>query len=155
MLLAVGSRAYPGGMGRHGSGNAFELRDQAAPLDPRPVHRALPGYAPAALRELPSLAAAIGVRRLWVKDETSRLGLPSFKILGASFALQRALRERLGDAGEWSSWDQWVDAAASVGPMTLVTATRGRSWACGCPFGAPAQSQCSCLRSGWHGPSAA
>jgi diaminopropionate ammonia-lyase len=71
------------------------------------------------------MAASIGVRKLWVKDETSRLGLPSFKILGASFALQRAIRERLRDAGEWDSWDQWVEAAASVGPMTLVTATEG------------------------------
>ena len=33
---------------------------------------------------------------VFVKDETSRFGLPSFKVLGASWATYAALRERLG-----------------------------------------------------------
>ena len=31
---------------------------------------------------------------MWVKDESSRFGLPAFKILGASWAIHRALEER-------------------------------------------------------------
>ena len=53
--------------------------------DARPFHEALPGYAPTPVRE---------VRGALVKDESRRLGLPAFKILGASWAVERALRER-------------------------------------------------------------
>jgi diaminopropionate ammonia-lyase len=55
-------------------------------------HAGLPGYAPTPLREAPRLAAAWGVGRVWLKDETERLGLPSFKVLGASWAVERTLR---------------------------------------------------------------
>jgi diaminopropionate ammonia-lyase len=38
-----------------------------------------------------ALAAELGVARVLVKDESERLGLPAFKILGASWAIERAL----------------------------------------------------------------
>ena len=38
---------------------------------------------------------ALGLAQVWCKDESSRLGLPSFKILGASWAVRVALVERL------------------------------------------------------------
>lgn len=56
-------------------------------------HRSLPGYEPTALRELPELARQLGVGRVFAKDESSRLGLPAFKALGASWAIHRALKE--------------------------------------------------------------
>jgi diaminopropionate ammonia-lyase len=59
-------------------------------------HRTLPGYQPTPLRDVPRLATELGVGRVLVKDESSRLGLPSFKILGASYATARALGERFG-----------------------------------------------------------
>ncbi len=58
----------------------------------RAFHRSLPGYAPTPLRSLPDLAAELGLGRLSVKDETRRLGLPAFKILGASWAAEQVLR---------------------------------------------------------------
>jgi diaminopropionate ammonia-lyase len=64
------------------------------PAAPLAFHRTLPGYAPTPLVEAPAAAAALGVRRVLVKDESSRLGLPSFKVLGASWAIHRALQER-------------------------------------------------------------
>jgi diaminopropionate ammonia-lyase len=64
------------------------------PAGPLAFHRTLPGYAPTPLVEAPAAAAALGVRRVLVKDESSRLGLPSFKVLGASWAIHRALQER-------------------------------------------------------------
>ena len=57
-------------------------------------HRALPGYEPTPVRELGAVARSLGVEAVLVKDESSRLGLPAFKILGASWAAERALRER-------------------------------------------------------------
>src|SRR6478672_5872398 len=64
-----------------------------APYD---FHRRFPGYAPTPLTAMPALAAALQVGSIRVKDESQRLGLPSFKILGASWATYRALADRLG-----------------------------------------------------------
>jgi diaminopropionate ammonia-lyase len=55
-------------------------------------HRSLPGYAPTPLRALPAVAAELGVASVAVKDESQRLGLPAFKVLGASWAVERTLR---------------------------------------------------------------
>ncbi|MEU7836882.1 MULTISPECIES: diaminopropionate ammonia-lyase [unclassified Nonomuraea] len=79
-----------------------------APAGVRDFHAALPGYAPTPLTELPSLATELAVGRVFVKDESSRLGLPAFKVLGASWAVHRALAER-----------------TAAEPVTLVSATDG------------------------------
>ena len=50
-------------------------------------HRSLPGYAPTPLHAAPDLARAWGVGEVWLKDETERLGLPAFKVMGASWAV--------------------------------------------------------------------
>jgi diaminopropionate ammonia-lyase len=78
----------------------------------RDFHSSLPGYAPTPLTELPSWAARWGVGRVFVKDESSRLGLPAFKALGASWAVHRILAERAANGTQ-------------RGPVTLVTATDG------------------------------
>ena len=49
----------------------------------RAFHRSLPGYAPTPLHDLGE-----GV---WLKDESARLGLPAFKVLGASWAAEQAI----------------------------------------------------------------
>ncbi len=65
-------------------------------------HASLPGYRATPLVELPRLAAEFGVARVLVKDEGSRLGLPAFKVLGASWACARAVAER--DRRHRRSW---------------------------------------------------
>jgi diaminopropionate ammonia-lyase len=67
-----------------------------APTDVRDFHARLPGYAPTPLTELPALATELKVGRLLVKDESSRLGLPAFKALGASWAVHRVLKDHIG-----------------------------------------------------------
>jgi diaminopropionate ammonia-lyase len=57
----------------------------------RAYHASLPGYAPTPLAEVPALAAELGVGRVLVKDESARLGLPAFKVLGASWAVRQVL----------------------------------------------------------------
>ncbi|MFB9908508.1 pyridoxal-phosphate dependent enzyme [Allokutzneria oryzae] len=56
-------------------------------------HRDVEGYRPTPLVELPALAEELGVRRVLVKDESDRFGLPAFKVLGASWAVHRVLSE--------------------------------------------------------------
>ncbi|KAF2149673.1 acetylornithine deacetylase [Myriangium duriaei CBS 260.36] len=58
-------------------------------------HRQLPGYSATPLVQLDQLAKELGVRAVFVKDETDRFGLPAFKILGASWGVFRAVAERL------------------------------------------------------------
>lgn len=61
----------------------------------RNFHRGLPNYKQTPLVKLDALATEIGVRAIYLKDEGSRFGLPSFKILGASWGAFRAIASRL------------------------------------------------------------
>jgi len=67
-------------------------------IDPNVLnfHRCLPGYAVTPLTSLPDLAKELGLGNVFVKDESSRFGLPAFKILGASWAIYRAVAARAG-----------------------------------------------------------
>ena len=49
--------------------------------------RSRPDYQPTPLRTLPGYAEQLGVAEVFVKDETARLGLPAFKILGVAYAV--------------------------------------------------------------------
>jgi diaminopropionate ammonia-lyase len=46
------------------------------------------------VHDLPDVAAELGIAAVLVKDESNRLGLPAFKILGASWAVERLLESR-------------------------------------------------------------
>ena len=80
----------------------------APATEARAFHARLPGYAPTPLTEVPAVDAELGVGRVLVKDESARMGLAAFKVLGASWAVHLVLSRR--------------DAAA---PVTLVAATDG------------------------------
>jgi len=100
-----------------------EAQGDHHPLD---FHRHLPGYEVTSLIEAPLLAEHLGVGQVFIKDESRRFGLPSFKILGASWAAYATLRERLGPlpdrtltAGDLSDWGR------AARPLTLIAATDG------------------------------
>lgn len=99
--------------------------DAGAP-DPRAaaLHRSLPDYAPSPLVDMPDLAALCGLGRLWVKVESSRFGVPSFKMLGASWACYRALAERVGVALD-ATFDLDELGARLAGGFALTAATDG------------------------------
>jgi diaminopropionate ammonia-lyase len=102
-------------------------RCDPAPAEATSFHRSLPGYRPTALVESPSLASELGLARLFVKDESSRLGLPAFKALGASWAIHQALTARvLGrDATGPGSLDGLRELASRAPGVRLVAATDG------------------------------
>ncbi len=95
----------------------------AVPADVLAFHRTLAGYSPTRLVELPAVAAELGVGRVFAKDESSRLGLPAFKALGASWAIHRALEERA--LAERALAERALAAPGPIGPVTFVTATDG------------------------------
>jgi diaminopropionate ammonia-lyase len=86
-------------------------------------HRSIPGYRPTPLVALPALAAALGVRSLAVKDESDRFGLPAFKALGVSWAVNGAMNAHLGHPPA-GTFTELVDRVRGSG-LTLVTATDG------------------------------
>lgn len=100
-----------------------ELSDRA----PLRFHRRLPGYEETPLVDAPALAEVLGVSKVLVKDESSRLGLPAFKVLGASWAVYRALEERLpeGAFGDWETVEELKEKLESLRPLNLVAATDG------------------------------
>ena len=57
-------------------------------------HRQLPEYSITPLHSLNALSKKLGVNRIWVKDESHRFGLKSYKALGGSFAIARFLQQR-------------------------------------------------------------
>ncbi|WP_433498687.1 pyridoxal-phosphate dependent enzyme [Sphaerimonospora sp. CA-214678] len=59
-------------------------------------HRGLAGYAPTPLRRLPDIAWGRNRRTVLMKDESDRFGLPAFKFLGASWAVEETLRRHPG-----------------------------------------------------------
>jgi diaminopropionate ammonia-lyase len=70
-----------------------------APAEVRAFHAGLPGYVPTPLVDIPALADLLGVGRVFVKDESARMGLAAFKVLGASWAVHRVLSRHPAGAG--------------------------------------------------------
>ena len=84
-------------------------------------HKSLPSYSPTPLIELPSVAAELGVGRVFLKDESARMNLSAFKILGAAWAVAQALT----DGANPVDLDDVKKAIDSENKPTLVAATDG------------------------------
>ena len=80
-----------------------------------------PAAAETPLRAAPVLAAAAGVAHLYLKDETARMGLGSFKALGAAYAIAR----QAGD-GDATALKGRCYIAASAGNHGLSVAVGAR-----------------------------
>jgi diaminopropionate ammonia-lyase len=94
--------------------------------DPFRFHRRLPGYEPTRLISLDHVAQELDLDRLLLKDESYRFGIPSFKVLGVSWAMFRLLSEKCGAVpGDWATLSDLREAFSRVGPLTLLTATGG------------------------------
>lgn len=90
-------------------------------------HESLPGYEATPLRELSALAKHVGLKNLFVKDESYRFELNAFKGLGGSYALAEVIATKLNITPA---------EVKNVEPnsFTFVTATdgnhgRGIAWA--------------------------
>ena len=59
-----------------------------------PLHRALPGYAPTPLHDLPGWPPNWAWAACWSRTSRRRFGIQAFKGLGASFAMYSVLRAR-------------------------------------------------------------
>lgn len=88
-------------------------------------HASLPDYEPTRLTELPPLARELGVRAVFVKDESTRFGLPAFKALGVSYAILRILAARNGISSDTLTFSDLLRLSEQAGGLEFVTATDG------------------------------
>ena len=89
-------------------------------------HETLPDYNKTPLHSLPDVARELGLGHVLVKDESNRFGLPAFKILGASWAIYRAVGWHLGiPVAEGQVSIAELGAKARKAGVEIVTATEG------------------------------
>ncbi|WP_422378549.1 pyridoxal-phosphate dependent enzyme [Roseibium sp.] len=84
---------------------------------------------PTPLLDLPELATACGIGALHVKDERGRMGLGSFKALGAAYAIAKRAGQKLKD-GSASSYETALEGTTFV---CASAGNHGLSLAAGAP----------------------
>lgn len=91
----------------------------ADPTDALALFARCPVGAPTPMHDVPELARALDVGRLYVKDERQRMGLGSFKALGAAHAIAGLAADRVDTA-----------AVPAEEEEALRTALRGTTFVC-------------------------
>jgi diaminopropionate ammonia-lyase len=90
-------------------------------------HKSFPIYEKTPLRELSNLAKSIGVKDIYVKDESYRFGLNAFKVLGGSYAIGCYIANKLGMPIEKLPFKKMIskDIREKLGEITFISATDG------------------------------
>ena len=102
----------------------------------RSFHRQIPGYKMTSLKSLANLAHMIGLEGIYIKDESERLHLNSFKVMGGSFAIARFIQKKLGLSDEQLTYEYLIspECHEKLKDLTFASATdgnhgRGIAWA--------------------------
>ena len=102
----------------------------------RAFHESFPQYTVTPLAHLQKMAEYLGLKDIYVKDESYRFGLNAFKVLGGSFAMARYIAKQTGkDVSELPYSVLTSDRLREeFGQATFFTATdgnhgRGVAWA--------------------------
>ncbi len=93
----------------------------------RRFHQSLPQYQPTPLIALPDLAEKLGVRTIFVKDESHRFGLNAFKCLGAAYAMATIIADQI--SADKTKLDYHLLSTTAVrqqiNNLVFITATDG------------------------------
>ena len=102
----------------------------------RNFHQSFPEYSVTPLQRLKTLAGKLGVKEVFVKDESYRFGLNAFKVLGGSFAMARYIAKELSMGVDKADYNFLTSEKLTreFGQATFFTATdgnhgRGVAWA--------------------------
>ena len=111
--------------GEKGAAPEFLSAAQAEVI--RSFHKTFPQYSETPLARLPETAKLMGLKEVYVKDESKRFGLNAFKVLGGSYAIGSILAEKLGKSIDEVSHAYLTspEVKAQLGDMTFITATDG------------------------------
>lgn len=115
---------------------AMELMRQAEMEKVTAFHKSFPQYTETPLVKLDALAAKLGVRGIYVKDESHRFKLNAFKVLGGSYAMARYIAKLTGEDISKMTYERLTskELREQIGQITFFTATdgnhgRGVAWA--------------------------
>lgn len=102
----------------------------------RAFHKSFPQYSETPLVKLDALAQKLGVKGVYVKDESYRFGLGAFKVLGGSFAIAKYIAKLIGCDVSKLTYDRLTskELRDRIGRITFFSATdgnhgRGVAWA--------------------------
>lgn len=102
----------------------------------RTFHESFPQYSTTPLAKLDQMAAYLGVKEVYMKDESYRFGLNAFKVLGGSFAMARYIAKETGRDVSQLPYSVLTSEKLreEFGQATFFTATdgnhgRGVAWA--------------------------
>jgi len=91
----------------------------------REFHKSFPQYSTTPLVSLDNLAHKLGVAGIYIKDESYRFGLNSFKALGCTFALAGYIAQKLKVPVWELDYKTLPEAAQKLGEFTFFAATDG------------------------------
>jgi diaminopropionate ammonia-lyase len=118
------------------TGTDFAFLNAAAAKKTRAFMESFPQYETTPLRSLDKLAEHTGVAGIYVKDESYRFGLNSFKVLGGGHAIGQYLAKVLNSDLAYLPYEKLKSAAVreELGEITFTSATdgnhgRGVAWA--------------------------
>ncbi|WP_369430076.1 diaminopropionate ammonia-lyase [Clostridium tagluense] len=99
-------------------------------------HKSFPEYTKTPLAKLDNMANFLGLKNLYIKDESFRFGLNAFKVLGGSFAIGCYISKKLGKDISQLPYNTITskEVLKNFGQTTFFTATdgnhgRGLAWA--------------------------
>lgn len=103
------------------------ILNQEEASDVRRFHSSFPMYQETPLAHLKETAEYLGLKDLYVKDESFRFGLNAFKVLGGSYAIGKYLAEKLETDISELTYEVLVSEETKqvLGDTTFVTATDG------------------------------
>ncbi|WP_230399768.1 diaminopropionate ammonia-lyase [Novisyntrophococcus fermenticellae] len=120
----------------HSEDNQLSVMSLEAVQKARTFHQSIPGYAPTPLAKLDAMASYLGLKEVYVKDESYRFGLNAFKVLGGSFSMARYIAKQTGKDVSELPFNVLTSEALrkEFGQATFFTATdgnhgRGVAWA--------------------------
>lgn len=90
-------------------------------------HSSFEQYSKTPLVELKNLSKHLGLKGLFVKDESYRFGLNAFKVLGGSFAIGQYIANKLGKSINELPYKTLIsdEVKKELGELTFITATDG------------------------------
>lgn len=93
----------------------------------RNFHKSFPEYSVTPLVNLENLSKRLGLKGIYLKDESYRFGLNAFKVLGGSYSMGKYLAQRLNKDIDELPYEKLTseEVKNELGEITFVTATDG------------------------------
>lgn len=93
----------------------------------RNFHKSFPEYSVTPLVNLENLSKRLGLKGIYLKDESYRFGLNAFKVLGGSYSMGKYLAQRLNKDIAELPYEKLTseEVKNELGEITFVTATDG------------------------------